>query len=267
MTDITEQTIPAADATPENTPTSGERDTTTGKFLPGRSGNKGGRPKDELKIRDSLRKLGPLAVRTIRELMEPSNPPRIRLAASIAALEHGFGKPRQALEISTDPERPPPTFGISFALGGPGNPLDPDDAEAARASVKSETEQGVDLSGDIEVSGDVESLPFDEPPLSRREPNSLRVHAPLPSASEAPRLPPDPEHPNAVTIDAHDGGVWRQLADPARDTRAQAHAARQEALDRRRRENQERNEAERLRALEAQRIREAKMSAAEGLAK
>jgi hypothetical protein len=151
---------------------------------------------------------------------------------------------------------PPPQFNISFSLGRPEQPADV------------ETSGGLE-SGDVEVSGDVE-LSSDEPAeLPYEAPVQAVTPSPL-SASpevEAPRLPPDPKHPNALTIDS-DGTVWRSLLHAARgspeedsdpETAASSFAKRQEALERRKREARERIEQENERAREAARTRAAKL--------
>jgi hypothetical protein len=248
---------------PENTPTSGERDSTTGKFLPGRSGNKGGRPKVESRLRKLAQRHSKRAIERLVELMESRNP-RVAVLACQAILDRGIGKPRQAIEVSTDPAAPPPQFNISFALGGPGNPLSSE--EAAALSRASEPD-GVEVSGNMSDVGE-----FDETPLSLPQPNSAAVHATLPGEAEPPRLAPDPARPDAVTIDA-DGTVWKQLlnaargsplgAEPPPETRAQSFVKRQEALAQRHREHEERNNWEAEQAREAQRIRAAKMGLSE----
>ena len=242
----------------ENSETSVAGDAKPWQFQKGKSGNAGGRPKVEGRIRKLAQKHSSAAIKRLAELMGSKNE-RVAVAACEAMLDRGIGKPRQAVEISTDPERPPPQFGISFAYGGPGNPLSPEEAEALPSTTEPD---GIEVSGDSGDLGESEAGAQTDSPLS------------LPLASkgsriEPPRLAPDPERPDAVVIDQHDGAVWASLVSAAAgvpmpsQTRSPGLAKRQEDLARRRREHQERNEAERQAALEAARTRGAKMESVE----
>lgn len=161
----------------------------------------------------------------------------------------------KAIEVSPGPRRMSrqSLFGISFDNGGPGQ------GEAADGEIEvSGPEGGVDTSP--------RTLEADAQPASLPEPHSLAVHAPLPSADEAPRVTPDPERPDAVVIDAGSGTIWEQIGgrspSPA-EVRAAAVTRSREALERRRREHEERNNRESEVAREAGRIRAAKMGPAE----
>ena len=68
---------------------------------PGRSGNPGGRPKAALDIQALAREHTPDA---IRALVAALANPRERVAAAVALLDRGWGKPIQAIEGSM--ERP-----------------------------------------------------------------------------------------------------------------------------------------------------------------
>lgn len=65
------------------------------KFKPGQSGNPNGRPKDT--IAPLARAKGKEAFETLVKLLK-SKDENIRLKASIAILERGFGKPTQPIE-------------------------------------------------------------------------------------------------------------------------------------------------------------------------
>jgi hypothetical protein len=65
----------------------------------GESGNKDGRPKAPVDIAALARQHGPRAIAVAVELLEDPDS-RIRLGALVALLDRGYGRPRQALEIS-----------------------------------------------------------------------------------------------------------------------------------------------------------------------
>lgn len=69
----------------------------SGRFAPGVSGNPGGRPRDVHGIRELARESGPEAIQTLKDLMKSSDE-RVRLSASVALLDRGFGKPTQPLD-------------------------------------------------------------------------------------------------------------------------------------------------------------------------
>jgi hypothetical protein len=65
-------------------------------WSPGRSGNPKGRPKSPVDIAALAREHGPRCIQVAAELLE--NPdPRIRLAALVALLDRGFGRPAPAV--------------------------------------------------------------------------------------------------------------------------------------------------------------------------
>src|SRR5215467_12522954 len=74
-----------------------------GGWLPGHSGNPGGRPNKAVDVNAMCRKHGPLAVVIIARLMDDDDP-RIRFAAAKEILDRGFGKPVQAVTTTTDLE-------------------------------------------------------------------------------------------------------------------------------------------------------------------
>jgi hypothetical protein len=216
-------------------------------FPKGVSGNPLGTSKTDAELKKIFLSHCPEAVETVLHTMRHARSPKARLTAAGMIFDYGLGKPRQAVEISTDPIAPP-QFNISFALGGPGNPLK--ESEAAAPPPGAEPD-GVEVSGDL-------GEPDEPSPLSLPEPHSFSAQAPFPMDPAPPRLPPDPQHPHAVTIDA-DGTVWEQLTEPPAEPPAKVFASRQEQLERRKREHAERVEQENIRAREAGRIRAAKL--------
>jgi hypothetical protein len=70
----------------------------TGKgFMPGQSGNPGGRPKEVGHVRALAKKYTEEAIRTLAELMRTGKPDRARVAAAEALLDRAYGKPTQPL--------------------------------------------------------------------------------------------------------------------------------------------------------------------------
>lgn len=68
-------------------------------FKPGQSGNPSGRPKDT--IAPLARAKSEKALKTLLKLLD-SDDENIRLKASIAVLERGFGKPAQYVEADVN---------------------------------------------------------------------------------------------------------------------------------------------------------------------
>ena len=73
-------------------------------FEKGRSGNPGGRPKENAEVKALARQHGPAAIQKLADLMNCGNP-RTEVAAAQALLDRGFGKPVQP--IAGDDELPP----------------------------------------------------------------------------------------------------------------------------------------------------------------
>src|SRR5262249_38584263 len=85
----------------------------TGKgFVPGRSGNRGGRPKQSGDVRDLARVHTLAAITTLAEIMRSGRSDGARVLAAQALLDRGWGKPTQAVNlgpVDSDPrpgERP-----------------------------------------------------------------------------------------------------------------------------------------------------------------
>lgn len=70
-------------------------------WKPGQSGNPSGRPKGPIDIAALAREHGPRCIQVAAELLEDADP-RIRLAALVALLDRGFGRPSQAVTGTTD---------------------------------------------------------------------------------------------------------------------------------------------------------------------
>lgn len=77
----------------------------TGRFVPGVSGNPGGRPKDEHRIAELARSHGPAALERLVQLKD-SKDERVALSACVALLDRGYGKPAQAIAVSGHEDAP-----------------------------------------------------------------------------------------------------------------------------------------------------------------
>lgn len=64
-------------------------------FMPGQSGNPGGRPKAVVNVQELARQHTTAAVRT---LVEALRDPKLKVAAATALLDRGWGKPVQPLQ-------------------------------------------------------------------------------------------------------------------------------------------------------------------------
>lgn len=70
---------------------------------PGRSGNPGGRPRAVVEVRDLARSCTEAAVRTLLEIMTNSKAPAAaRVAAAVAVLDRGWGRPPQAVAVAVE---------------------------------------------------------------------------------------------------------------------------------------------------------------------
>jgi hypothetical protein len=67
---------------------------TTGRFLPGKSGNPGGRPRVILAVRDQAQQHGEEAIEVLAEIMRQADaPPAARISAASEILNRGYGRP------------------------------------------------------------------------------------------------------------------------------------------------------------------------------
>jgi hypothetical protein len=69
-------------------------------WRPGQSGNPKGRAPALVDIAALARKHGPKCVEVVFNLMTRAKDPKIKLAAAIALLDRGFGRPKQELDVN-----------------------------------------------------------------------------------------------------------------------------------------------------------------------
>jgi hypothetical protein len=68
-------------------------------FEPGKSGNPGGRKKQDVSVRELARAHGVDAIATLVEVMKDVKaPPSARVSAANSVLDRGFGKPVQPID-------------------------------------------------------------------------------------------------------------------------------------------------------------------------
>ena len=66
-------------------------------FVKGQSGNPGGRPKEVADVRALARQSGKDAIATLKAIMDDVQAlPAVRIAASVALLDRGYGRPEQS---------------------------------------------------------------------------------------------------------------------------------------------------------------------------
>ena len=68
-------------------------------FQKGRSGNPGGRPKLPEELRDRIRALSDDAVTVLEQALRDDDV-RVRLVAAQTLLDHGYGRPAQATDVT-----------------------------------------------------------------------------------------------------------------------------------------------------------------------
>ena len=78
------------------------------KFEKGKSGNPGGRPKENSEVRAAARLHGIAAIDKVVELMDGSDE-RISVTAAQAILDRGFGQPSQSMTLRGEDGKPPVT--------------------------------------------------------------------------------------------------------------------------------------------------------------
>ena len=66
-------------------------------FVPGQSGNPGGRPKALKEIQELARSHAPAAIETLAQIATSGQSEQARVAASSALLDRAIGKPAQAI--------------------------------------------------------------------------------------------------------------------------------------------------------------------------
>ena len=74
----------------------------SGQFLPGRSGNPGGRPKDEHRVGELARSYTAEAIDTLVDLMRHGKDERVRGTAAQALLDRGWGKAKVEVVSSSE---------------------------------------------------------------------------------------------------------------------------------------------------------------------
>jgi hypothetical protein len=77
------------------------------RFVRGKSGNPGGRPKVLADVQDLARQRVPAAITELAWLAVKAKSETARIAACRELLDRGYGKPRQGLEIAPPPDIDP----------------------------------------------------------------------------------------------------------------------------------------------------------------
>jgi hypothetical protein len=80
----------------------------------GVSGNPGGRAKADYRIKELAKKRTKLALDTLAQICESGESESARVAAAVALLDRGWGKPAQAIIGSDDPTDAP----VRLVIGG-----------------------------------------------------------------------------------------------------------------------------------------------------
>lgn len=74
-------------------------------FQPGQSGNPGGRPREDPRLRDACRAHTEEAVGVLVAALKDDNV-KNQITAATALLDRGYGRPPQSVDLGSDPERP-----------------------------------------------------------------------------------------------------------------------------------------------------------------
>lgn len=82
-----------------------------GRFAAGKSGNPGGRPKGTGEVRELARRHTEAAIAALVDIMQNGKSKAARIAAAIALLDRGHGKP--TLPVAGADERRPIVFRVS----------------------------------------------------------------------------------------------------------------------------------------------------------
>ena len=86
------------------TPATGESTGTRapdGKFRKGTSGNPGGRPKADARVKELAREWTETAINALVEVCKKGKDEKARVAAANALLDRAWGKPAQSVEVET----------------------------------------------------------------------------------------------------------------------------------------------------------------------
>ena len=71
-------------------------------FKPGQSGNPGGLPKGMHEVKEAARKLTPKAMKVLEDIAtNEDQPAAARVAAAVALLDRGWGKPSASVDVTT----------------------------------------------------------------------------------------------------------------------------------------------------------------------
>ncbi|MCC6811728.1 MAG: hypothetical protein IT381_30130 [Deltaproteobacteria bacterium] len=73
-----------------------------GRFAPGQTGNAGGRPAIVAEVRELAQSYCADAIATLHRLMTTSDDERVQVAAAMALLDRGIGRPVQAVQVTNN---------------------------------------------------------------------------------------------------------------------------------------------------------------------